>query len=61
MSREETAELLTGHGIPCHAAGYGHVPTPDWRIVRDGSLSDGGMELVSPVLDTERGGISEKC
>lgn len=42
---------ITAAGIECFDAGYSHQTHSQWKVVRDGSLTNGGgLEVVSPVL-----------
>ena len=49
-------DALAAAGISAHYAGYTHAITPDWKIVRDVSVTKqgtsvgAGLELVSPIL-----------
>jgi hypothetical protein len=52
------ARSLTAAGVRCDDAGYTHAVLPQWKAVRDGSLSANGMgsaEVVSPVLQGQDG------
>ena len=49
LSKEELADALSAQGIPCAAERYNHETRNHWKIVTDGSVSQ-GFELVSPVL-----------
>ena len=44
------ARAITEAGVPCEAQGYNHTTARTWKIVPDGSVSNGG-ELVSPILN----------
>jgi len=49
---EHAVNTLRAAGIQVEYMGYTHSTTPHWKIVTDGSC---GYELVSPVLEGERG------
>ena len=50
----QVAGCMTAAGLPCRVENYGHSVPRQWKIVPDGSISD-GAELVSPPLSGSRG------
>jgi len=52
ITADQAVESLRAAGINAQYEGYTHRTTPHWKIVTDGSC---GYELVSPVLEGERG------
>lgn len=50
----DLATQMAAAGITAHYAGYTHAVTSDWKLVDDGSVTD-GFELVSPILRGEEG------
>ena len=52
ITAEHAVDSLRAAGIDVQYTGYTHDVTPHWKIVTDGSC---GYELVSPVLEGERG------
>jgi hypothetical protein len=59
QSPSQCARSLTAAGVRCDDAGYTHAVMPQWKAVRDGSLSTygngGAAEVVSPVLRGQDG------
>jgi carbonic anhydrase/acetyltransferase-like protein (isoleucine patch superfamily) len=53
-SRSDAVRALNAAGIECEEEGYNHQHRSHWKIVPDGSVSNGG-ELVSPILRGENG------
>ena len=52
ITSQHAVESLRAAGIEVEYMAYTHSTTPHWKIVTDGSC---GYELVSPVLEGERG------
>ncbi len=52
---DETAALLHAGGIKARSSNYSHKASLSWKVTTDGSLSRGGIELVSPILEGEEG------
>ena len=52
ITSQHAVESLRAAGIEVQYMAYTHSTTPHWKIVTDGSC---GYELVSPVLEGERG------
>ena len=52
MARATTVVCDTG--LTCTNAGYSHAVSTGWKVVSDASVTD-GFELVSPILEGERG------
>ena len=50
LSYSQVAQAISDAGIPCYAEDYGHDAPRNWKVVKDGSLSYGGFEVVSPIL-----------
>lgn len=48
-------DALEAAGITVYSQEYNHRTTSTWKIVPDGSLTSGGFEVVSPVLQGEAG------
>lgn len=57
QTREEIAVRLSQLGINTHAEGYNHYTRDHWKLITDSSAD---YELVSPVLNGERGIIEMK-
>jgi hypothetical protein len=57
ISKYELATNLRNQGIAVEATGYTHSVSSDWKIVDDGSVygmpAHHGMELVSPILNSD--------
>jgi hypothetical protein len=47
---EISGEIGSETNLNCTYEGYSHRLTGAWKVVTDGSLSDGGLEIVSPPL-----------
>jgi hypothetical protein len=54
MEQNEAAEVLTENGIYTEDDGYHHRTVDYWRITEDGSVSQEGCELVSPILHSRK-------
>lgn len=54
LSMEVAAAAIMEIGIQCLVEGYNHRTSPTWKIVPDGSVSD-GFEVVSPKLHGNEG------
>ncbi len=54
ITREQAVRALTLVGINVQSEGYNHTTRTHWKIVPDGSVTD-GFEVVSPVLEGDAG------
>lgn len=55
ISQEKAIKALKAVGIKVKEEGYNHDTKKHWKIVPDGSLSNNGFEVVSPILKGEAG------
>ena len=51
MYQDTAVDLLRTVGLRADNDGYHHRPTEYWRVTDDGSVSNEGCELVSPILN----------
>lgn len=54
-SHARVVDQFNRAGIPIVVQNYNHNNLPSWKIVPDGSLTPGGFEVVSPILEGEAG------
>jgi len=54
ITMEQANTALNAGGIACRMEGYGHSTPTNWKLVTDGSVSN-GFELVSPILSGNEG------
>lgn len=54
-TEEAAKQKFIEYGIPVDLQRYNHVTATSWKIVPDGSLTPGGFEVVSPILEGEAG------
>lgn len=55
VNRTDVAQAIVNAGIPAQASIYTHAVQQHWKIVDDGSLTTGGSEIVSPILQGDDG------
>lgn len=59
ISPDRAAEVIRALGMPCENEGYNHHVRGTWKVVRDGSVSGFGTEVVSPPLPMTPAGFDE--
>jgi hypothetical protein len=55
ITHQRAVEVLRAQGIDVSWRGYTHDHVNAWKIVRDGSVTREGLELVSPILSGPEG------
>lgn len=59
IDQNDSAMLLARNGINCQNDGYHHNTTDYWRVTEDGSVTNEGCELVSPILRVDASDFAE--
>ncbi len=55
MSQDDAVAFLNEDGVDAVNNGYTHAVSTSWRVTEDGSVSNEGCELVSPILGYKDG------